>query len=95
MLDFQSATALVFSSFIVGIITAVLPSGIGKLIALFSAFPLVSFLIISAYVGTTVTGVSDSVTLINWFVLNVIPLLIAYGCEGAGVGVVEGFRRKH
>jgi hypothetical protein len=94
MLDSNSLTILVFGSFIVGIITSVLPSGLGKLIAIVGAFPLVFLLIAAAILGTAITNISDSVTLINWFIVNFIPLIVAYACEGAGAGVVAAIKKS-
>lgn len=93
MLDSQSVLYLAIGSVIVGIISACLPSGIGKLIALLVSFPIILFLIISATLGTQITNISDSITFINWFIENFIHIIIGYAFEGAGVGIVKGFRR--
>lgn len=94
MLDSQTITALILGSFIVGMITRIIPSGVGKLITLVSLFPIIFLFIVAAVLGTKITGISDSITMINWFIGNFVPLFIAYVFEAAGAGIVEGIRKK-
>lgn len=93
MLDPQSITYLIVGSVIVGIISAAIPSGIGKIIALLGSFPLVFLLITAAVLGTTITEISDSIILIQWFIENFVPLIIGYAFEGAGITIVKAIKK--
>jgi hypothetical protein len=93
MIEYSAIGGLIVGSIIVGIISAVVPSGIGKIIALVGLFPLVAFLILSASYGSNITNIPESVNFINWFVETFIPLFLAYFFEGVGVGIVKGGKK--
>jgi hypothetical protein len=93
MIEFSALLGLIVGSIIVGIISAVVPSGIGKLIALVGLFPLVVFLILSASYGSNISSIPESVNFINWFIETFIPLFLAYFFEGVGIGIVKGGKK--
>lgn len=94
MIDPQIIPPLMFGTFILGIVIGCFPPSIGKVISLISAIPIISFLLFITTLGTQITTIEDLSIIIPWIIENIVILGLAVACEGGGVGLVEGIKKR-
>ncbi|HUL14344.1 MAG TPA: hypothetical protein VLT63_00060 [Candidatus Acidoferrum sp.] len=78
-------------SFIVGLIIKTQFPEIDKLLALASISPLIIFILTAAMAGLKIDNPLDFPSWATAFITNVIPLLIVYVFEAAGIGFAKKY----